>query len=199
MATAPYLTASFLWCSKNEMPCSTSRANLSVFNSLRVILDTKTSGCNGSSILARAAAPGEMGCRRPRHHGAGGGAVRLSAAHAQAWYGLLRVTSSFILRPSCARMHKAEPYATLLPSQAGVIWLALALFCGACAPQPHRQKLTIAAAADLNFAMPEIARQFRAAHPAVELEIAYGSSGNYFAQISNGAPFDVEHSTAEKK
>src|ERR1035441_837743 len=37
------------------MPCSTSRANLSVFNSLRVILDTKTSGCNGSSILARAA------------------------------------------------------------------------------------------------------------------------------------------------
>src|SRR5450759_4500538 len=35
------------------MPCSTSRANLSDFNSLRVILDTKTSGCNGSSILAR--------------------------------------------------------------------------------------------------------------------------------------------------
>jgi molybdate transport system substrate-binding protein len=39
--------------------------------------------------------------------------------------------------------------------------------------------------------MPEIARQFRAARPAVELEIAYGSSGNFLAQISNGAPFDV--------
>src|ERR1017187_4830050 len=39
--------------------------------------------------------------------------------------------------------------------------------------------------------MPEIARQFRAARPAVELEIAYGSSGNFFAQISNRAPFDV--------
>src|ERR1035438_9024261 len=61
MAIAPYLTASFLWCSKKEMPCSTSRANLSVFNSLRVILDTKTSGCNGTSILARAAAAGDVG------------------------------------------------------------------------------------------------------------------------------------------
>jgi molybdate transport system substrate-binding protein len=39
--------------------------------------------------------------------------------------------------------------------------------------------------------MPEIARQFRAASPAVELQIAFGSSGNFFAQIGNGAPFDV--------
>jgi molybdate transport system substrate-binding protein len=51
--------------------------------------------------------------------------------------------------------------------------------------------VTVAAAADLNFAMPEIARQFHAAHPAVELQIAYGSSGNFFAQIGNLAPFDV--------
>jgi molybdate transport system substrate-binding protein len=79
-------------------------------------------------------------------------------------------------------MHKAEPYATLL---------LLALFCAGCASHSAAQKITIAAAADLNFAMPEIARQFRAARPAVEWEIAYGSSGNFFAQISNGAPFDV--------
>jgi molybdate transport system substrate-binding protein len=51
--------------------------------------------------------------------------------------------------------------------------------------------VTVAAAADLNFAMPEIVRQFHAAHPEVELEIAYGSSGNFFAQITNRAPFDV--------
>src|ERR1035438_3455930 len=80
MAIAPYLTASFLWCSKKEMPCSTSRANLSVFNSLRVILDTKTSGCNGTSILARAAAPGDVGGegrgRRREAVGRGGGARR---------------------------------------------------------------------------------------------------------------------------
>ena len=69
--------------------------------------------------------------------------------------------------------------------------LVLALFSAACAPHPPSQKLTIAAAADLNFALPEIARQFRAAAPAVELQIAYGSSGNFFAQIGNGAPFDL--------
>jgi molybdate transport system substrate-binding protein len=67
----------------------------------------------------------------------------------------------------------------------------LALLLGACAPRPQRQKVTIAAAADLNFAMPEIARQFGGVRPAMDLEIAYGSSGNFFAQISNRAPFDV--------
>lgn len=69
--------------------------------------------------------------------------------------------------------------------------LVLALCSAACAPHRPPQKLTVAAAADLNFALPEIARQFRAAAPAVELQIAYGSSGNFFAQIGNGAPFDV--------
>jgi molybdate transport system substrate-binding protein len=61
----------------------------------------------------------------------------------------------------------------------------------ACAPHPTSQKVTIAAAADLNFALPEIARQFHAAHPVIELDVAYGSSGNFFAQIGNRAPFDV--------
>ena len=69
--------------------------------------------------------------------------------------------------------------------------LALALLSAACAPHPAPQKLAIAAAADLNFALPEIAREFQAVHPAVESEIAYGSSGNFYAQISNRAPFDV--------
>lgn len=69
--------------------------------------------------------------------------------------------------------------------------LALALLSAGCASQPVPKKLTVAAAADLKFAMPEIARQFRAAHPAVEMQIAYGSSGNFFAQIGNRAPFDM--------
>src|SRR5215472_11403048 len=55
----------------------------------------------------------------------------------------------------------------------------------------HPAKLTVAAAADLNFAMEEVARQYRATHPDVELAIAYGSSGNFHAQIRNGAPFDI--------
>jgi hypothetical protein len=46
------------------------------------------------------------------------------------------------------------------------------------------------AAADLNFRDKGSHANFAPTHPAVELEIAYGSSGN-FAQIGNGAPFDV--------
>ncbi len=45
------------------MPCSTSRANLSVFNSLRVILDTKTSGCEWNFHLNTAAAIAGLPCR----------------------------------------------------------------------------------------------------------------------------------------
>ena len=63
--------------------------------------------------------------------------------------------------------------------------------CAASAPTVNAQKLTVAAAADLRFALDELAAQFRAAHPGVDLAITYGSSGNFFAQIQNGAPFDV--------
>src|ERR1035437_3648333 len=41
------------------MPCSTSRANLSVFNSLRVILDTKTSEYDWKFHLSTAPRAGE--------------------------------------------------------------------------------------------------------------------------------------------
>jgi len=51
--------------------------------------------------------------------------------------------------------------------------------------------LTIAAAADLNFALDEISRKFRAEHSDVDLRMAYGSSGNFYAQIRNQAPFDI--------
>jgi len=51
--------------------------------------------------------------------------------------------------------------------------------------------LSIAAAADLNFALDEVSREFRKTQPDIELRIAYGSSGNFYAQIQNHAPFDV--------
>ena len=68
--------------------------------------------------------------------------------------------------------------------------LALLMAFAACAAA-GAQKLTVAAAADLRFALDELATQYRAAHPEVDLAITYGSSGNFFAQIQNGAPFDV--------
>ena len=51
--------------------------------------------------------------------------------------------------------------------------------------------LAVAAAADLKFAMDEIVAQFATAHPTLAVTVTYGSSGNFFAQLSNGAPFDL--------
>ena len=51
--------------------------------------------------------------------------------------------------------------------------------------------ITIAAASDLQFAMPEVVAGFRAAHPDDTVEVIYGSSGKFAAQIENGAPFDL--------
>ena len=62
---------------------------------------------------------------------------------------------------------------------------------GACAPRPSPRSLTVAAAADLNFALEQVTREFRTGHPEVELKINYGSSGNFYTQLRNQAPFDV--------
>jgi molybdate transport system substrate-binding protein len=67
----------------------------------------------------------------------------------------------------------------------------LCLLSAACARRAEPHKLAIAAAADLNFALDEVSREFRAAHPDVDLGIAYGSSGNFYAQIRNQAPLDI--------
>ena len=53
------------------------------------------------------------------------------------------------------------------------------------------EELTIAAAADLKFAMAEVVENFRAQHPADKVEVIYGSSGKFLTQIENGAPFDL--------
>ncbi len=52
-------------------------------------------------------------------------------------------------------------------------------------------QLRIAAAADLKYALTEIVEQFRAERPEDKVEVIYGSSGKFHAQIRNGAPFDL--------
>ena len=69
--------------------------------------------------------------------------------------------------------------------------IALALALAGCGGGGRQRTLSIAAASDLQFAMEEIVRGFRAAHPDVDVQVAYGSSGNFYAQIPNGAPFDL--------
>lgn len=51
--------------------------------------------------------------------------------------------------------------------------------------------LSLAAASDLVYCLEELNAEFQKAHPSVTLHAAIGSSGNFFAQIKNGAPFDV--------
>lgn len=64
---------------------------------------------------------------------------------------------------------------------------ALLLFpiCGQAEP------IRVAAAADLKFALDEIAATFKQANPTDEVDIIYGSSGKFFTQIQQGAPYDL--------
>ncbi len=55
----------------------------------------------------------------------------------------------------------------------------------------HAAEIAVAAAADLKFALDELAGQFRTNHPADRIRITYGSSGNFYAQLRNQAPFDL--------
>ena len=53
------------------------------------------------------------------------------------------------------------------------------------------EKITVAVAADLKFAMDEIVAAFQGDHPGTEVEVIYGSSGKFFTQIQQGAPYDL--------
>jgi molybdate transport system substrate-binding protein len=51
--------------------------------------------------------------------------------------------------------------------------------------------VAIAAASDLKFALDELIAAYQTARPGRAIVATYGSSGNLFSQISNGAPFDL--------
>lgn len=53
------------------------------------------------------------------------------------------------------------------------------------------QTIKIAAAADLRYAMDEIVKTYKNAKPNLNIDVVYGSSGNAYTQITNGAPFDI--------
>jgi molybdate transport system substrate-binding protein len=64
--------------------------------------------------------------------------------------------------------------------------LALAVISPGCAAQ----EITVAAAADLQFAMQDVAARFQK-ETGKTVKLIYGSSGNFFQQIQNGAPLDM--------
>lgn len=69
--------------------------------------------------------------------------------------------------------------------------LFLLLLCSSFFSSSARaQTLRIAAAADLQYALTDLSAQYEK-QTGAKLAISYGSSGNFFAQIQNGAPFDL--------
>src|SRR5258707_13732318 len=52
------------------------------------------------------------------------------------------------------------------------------------------KEIRIAAAADLKFAMGELTETFEK-QSGTKVNVTYGSSGNFFSQMQNGAPFDL--------
>src|SRR5262245_3083217 len=68
--------------------------------------------------------------------------------------------------------------------------IGLALTLLGVAEARAQSPLRVAAASDLQAALPAIAAQFET-ETGRKVAITYGSSGNFFTQLQNGAPFDV--------
>jgi molybdate transport system substrate-binding protein len=67
-----------------------------------------------------------------------------------------------------------------------LVALLLGLNSWSCAAQ----EITVAAAADLQFVMQDVSARFQK-ETGKSIKLIYGSSGNFFQQIQNGAPFDM--------
>jgi molybdate transport system substrate-binding protein len=66
-----------------------------------------------------------------------------------------------------------------------------ALVLAGTTSRPASPPLRIAAAADLRFALDDLVKAFQKNHAGVQVEPTYGSSGNFYSQLLNQAPFDL--------
>ena len=71
-------------------------------------------------------------------------------------------------------------------------WLALIASCASSAAGSP----SIAAAADLHYALDEVVAAYQR-ESGVDARVTYGSSGNFFTQLQQGAPFDIFMSADE--
>lgn len=72
-----------------------------------------------------------------------------------------------------------------------LLLLAVAGCGGAATGEPGQVVVRVAAASSLNPALDEVADAVAAQHPDISVDVVYGSSGAFVAQIANGAPFDL--------
>src|SRR5215813_3020856 len=64
-----------------------------------------------------------------------------------------------------------------------LLWLTLAICAGA-------EEISVAAAADLNFALKDLAARYEQ-KSGNHVSLSFGASGNFYSQIRSGAPFDL--------
>ena len=68
--------------------------------------------------------------------------------------------------------------------------LLIVFFLARGEARPQAKEVRVAAAADLKFVMTQLAGQFEK-QTGTKVDVTYGSSGNFFSQLQNGAPFDL--------
>lgn len=80
---------------------------------------------------------------------------------------------------------------SILRLAAFAVLAALVMTAGAESFAERRPVRTvrIAAASDLRFAFEELTARLREIQPELDVQVTYGSSGTFFAQLINGAPF----------
>jgi len=69
----------------------------------------------------------------------------------------------------------------------GLLCLCLGLALGAQAPR----HVSVAAAADLKWALEEVRKEFSKENPGIQVDATFGSSGQFYGQLTQKAPFDV--------
>jgi molybdate transport system substrate-binding protein len=99
----------------------------------------------------------------------------------------MRTLNSNLTRLCSGRLPRRAPFSVWRVLTASLPFLFFLLFFSSSTPA---QTLRIAAASDLQFVLPDLAAQYEK-QTGVKLAITYGSSGNFVAQIQNGAPFDL--------
>lgn len=70
------------------------------------------------------------------------------------------------------------------------ILTSLLLLALAAPARAQAEQITVAAASDLTFAFQEVAERFQK-DTGNSVKLSFGSSGNFYSQIQNGAPYDL--------
>src|ERR1700684_3781355 len=89
-----------------------------------------------------------------------------------------------LIMSDCRQFRKS----TNISTWSRLIAVLLALLVLGSAGRVAAEEITVAAAADLTFAFQDVAAKYQK-DTGNSVKFSYGSSGNFFSQIKNGAPF----------